>query len=75
MLRHRLGDRYLRLDEEQSKEQEWILGLDVATAEAQRTIKAIAQGTFQNAVNNPLLQAMLEHEAPQPHFFHGPNEH
>lgn len=73
MLRHRLGNRYLRLDEEQSKEQERILGLDVATADAQRTIKAIAHGTFQNTVNNPLLQAMLEHEAPLPRFYHGPN--
>ena len=75
MLRHRLGDRYLRLDEEQSKEQERILGLDVATAHAQRTIKAIAHGTFQNAVNNPVLQAMLAQQAPQPRFFHGPNAH
>lgn len=72
MLRHRLGDRYLRLDEIQSKEQERQLGLDVATEEAKKTIKAIAGGTFQNAVNNPILRSILSHTALETKFFHGP---
>ena len=38
ILRHKLGERYLRVDTEQSKEQEHDLGLDVATEAAQRTI-------------------------------------
>ncbi len=74
MLSHRLGDAYLRIDEEQSKEQERVLGLDVATETARRTIKAIARGTVQNVVNNSALQRMLEHQAPQARFYHGPNE-
>ena len=72
MMRHRLGDRYLRLDAEQSKEQERVLGLDVATCDAQRTIKAVARGTFQDAINHDVLRSMLCHEAPPPKFFHSP---
>lgn len=75
MLKHDLGDRYLRLDAEQSKEQERVLGLDVATDRAQRTIKALADGTYQNSVNEPLLDLMLHHEAARPHFFYGRNAH
>jgi patatin-like phospholipase/acyl hydrolase len=73
MLEHRLEDRYLRLDEVQSKEQEQALGLDVATDEARGTIKSIARGTFQNSINNPTLRAILNHSPPTPKFFHGPN--
>jgi hypothetical protein len=73
MLRHRLPGRYLRLDEYQSKEQERALGLDVATDEAKKTANGMAHGTFQNAVNDPLLMGMLEYSAPPPHFFYGAN--
>jgi hypothetical protein len=34
ILRHKLGERYLRVDTEQSKEQERNLGLDVASEAA-----------------------------------------
>lgn len=70
MMKHRLADNYLRLDETQSKEQEQILGLDVATSDAQRTIRALASGTVQRAINEPLLRAILDHRAPAPKFFH-----
>jgi patatin-like phospholipase/acyl hydrolase len=70
MMKHRLAANYLRLDETQSKEQEQVLGLDVATLDAQRTIKAIASGTAQRAINDPLLRTMLEYTAPAPKFFH-----
>lgn len=73
MLKHTLGDRYLRLDAQQSKEQERILGIDVASNRAQLTIKSLADGTFQNAVNDPLLQEILKYQAPPTHFFYGPN--
>lgn len=70
MMRHRLGDRYLRLDAEQSKEQERALGLDVATQEAQETIKAIARGSFQQFINHGTLRNMLDHSVSPPKFFH-----
>jgi patatin-like phospholipase/acyl hydrolase len=70
MMRHRLDANYLRLDETQSKEQEQILGLDVATLDAQRTIRALASGTAQRAINEPLLRTILNHNASAPKFFH-----
>lgn len=70
MLRHRLGDRYLRLDTTQSPEQVRDLALDVAHEHARRTIGALAESTIRSAINDPLLQMMLEHEAPPSTFFH-----
>jgi patatin-like phospholipase/acyl hydrolase len=69
MLRHRLGDRYVRVDELQSKEQERELALDVATEDAQRTIRALAEASVRYLVNNPVLQAMLAQRASPPKFF------
>jgi patatin-like phospholipase/acyl hydrolase len=70
MLRHRLGDRYVRLDEQQSREQENALALDVATVGAQRTMRALAEVTVQRCLNDPRLVAMLARRAPQPVFYH-----
>jgi hypothetical protein len=70
MLGHRLSDRYLRLDANQSKEQERALGLDIATDEARKIISALASATLQEHINKPLLKEMLENQAPQPIFHH-----
>jgi uncharacterized protein len=70
MLGHRLSDRYLRLDANQSKEQERQMGLDIATDKAHKNIRALASATFQDHINNPLLNEMLENQAPQPIFYH-----
>ena len=72
MLRHRLADRYVRLDAIQSKEQERILGLDVATEEAQKTIRALASATIQENINNRVLQEMLQNKAEATKFYHKP---
>jgi predicted mannosyl-3-phosphoglycerate phosphatase (HAD superfamily) len=60
---HRLADRYLRLDANQSKEQERNLAVDVATKPAQRTLRGLAAGTVQANINNPILRGFLAHEA------------
>ena len=70
MLRHRLAGRYMRLDAVQSKEQERMLGLDVATGEAQKTIRALASATVQENINNPLLREMLNNKAGATKFHH-----
>ncbi len=68
MVKQKLRDRYLRVDAVQSKEQEKFLGLDVATQQAQKTIRGLASGSYQDIVNNPTLIKMLEHQSPQPSF-------
>jgi patatin-like phospholipase/acyl hydrolase len=70
MLRHRLRDRYVRIDALQSKEQERILGLDVATEAAQQTIRALASNTVQDTINNSMLQQILSTQATPVRFFH-----
>jgi len=69
MMQHRLGERYLRLDEIQSKEQEKVLGLDIATNEAKKTIQALAEGTVQHFSPHSQLNSMLEYNAPSPVFY------
>lgn len=64
MMEHRLGDRYLRLDALQSKEQERHLALDVATEDAQKTIRGLAAGTVQAYISDTRLQGFLSHRAP-----------
>lgn len=68
-LRHRLGNRYLRLDTTQSPEQVRDLALDVAHIDARRTIGGLAESTIRSAINDPMLRSMLEHVAPPSVFF------
>ena len=76
VLRHKLGERYLRIDAEQSKEQERDLGLDIATDAATRTIRGLATATAQEALNNAALLEMLSRKADAPVFYHrGAREH
>lgn len=74
MLKHELGDRYLRIDEVQSPEQAADLGLDVANEAARKTIRGLANGAFQKALGNPKIEAILAANAPAGRFFHGPNK-
>jgi len=70
MLKHRLGDRYVRLDVQQSREQEKSLSLDTATPQVQQTIRALATATIQAGLNDPRLRVMFEHSAAMPRFYH-----
>lgn len=69
ILRHKLGERYLRVDYVQSTEQERHLALDVATDAAQRTIRGLAESSYRESVNSPALARMLQHRASQPVFY------
>lgn len=71
MLLHKLGDRYFRIDSIQSKAQERDLGLDVATPNAQSTIKGLGSAAFREAVSSPVLRRMLQHTPPTPYFYYG----
>lgn len=70
MLGHKLADRYVRIDEVQSKEQERDLGLDVATESAQKTIRGLAAGSVQRMLNDGHLGKILAYTAPEPAFHH-----
>jgi patatin-like phospholipase/acyl hydrolase len=72
VMRHRLGDRYLRLDAEPSAEQAAELGLDVASDFATQDLKALAKATGRTIMNSEQINELLTHGRTQPTFFHGP---
>lgn len=63
MMRHRFGDRYLRIDRSQARGQEADLALDCASSKAKATLLAMAEASFAEHSNNPALLAMLDHHA------------
>lgn len=63
MMRHKLGDRYVRIDRSQSKEQERELSLDTASAVAQNDLMGLAEAAFQDAVPTDQLKAFFVEEA------------
>jgi patatin-like phospholipase/acyl hydrolase len=70
MLEHKLGSNYLRIDAEQSPEQERDLALDVATVAAQKTIRGLASSSVQGVLNHPTLKQILGRTASQPVFYY-----
>jgi len=69
MARHRLQDRYLRLDEEQSPEQNADLALDMATPHAIGTLTALGEQTGKEARANGAIRDFLNHDARAAEFF------
>jgi len=61
MMRHRLGDRYLRIDRDQADSQRSDLALDCASEAAKATLLAMAKNSFAEFSNNAALRTMLEH--------------
>lgn len=70
MLRHRMGENYLRIDQEQSREQEDSLGLDIATEGAIEDLKGLAEGSIREHLGRAMLPEFLKHTAPSPTFYH-----
>lgn len=64
MMRHVLGDRYLRIDRRQADEQRSALALDVATPEAISNLQSLALASFAEVSANPRLRELLKHDAP-----------
>lgn len=65
MLQRRLGDRYLRVDRDQSPAEQQVLGLNVATPEATRRLGAMARKSVSRIRNDARLKRMLRHQAPR----------
>jgi uncharacterized protein len=63
MMRHRLRDNYLRIDHQQSPEQERFLALDVASAGAISDLRALAESSVRDALGKTNLSMILQHIA------------
>ena len=70
MLKHQLGERYVRFDAQPSHEQVLDLGLDLATASRRQTLLGMAEGCYQELSNDPQVITMLAHRPPAPKFYH-----
>lgn len=70
MLKHQLGDRYVRFDEQPSAEQVTDLGLDLATEKRRDTLLGMADGCYQALSNNSRVLDMLKHQPSKPIFYH-----
>lgn len=68
VMKHRLGANYLRIDRQQSAEQERFLALDVATRAAVLDLRALAEASIRENINSPLLKSAMAHNAPQQKF-------
>jgi patatin-like phospholipase/acyl hydrolase len=72
MMQHKLGDKYLRIDCDQSNEQQKSLSLDVATSDAQSTISAMAEATVRREINR--FDEFIGHQAEPAPFYYGPKK-
>jgi patatin-like phospholipase/acyl hydrolase len=68
MLKHQLGGRYVRFDEEPSAEQTSDLGMDLATESRRKTLLGMADGCYQALCNDSRVIDMLAHRPPVPTF-------
>lgn len=64
MMKHVLGERYLRIDRRQGDEQRSELALDCATPNAISNLLSIAHASFAEVSANTQLRHMLAHTAP-----------
>lgn len=70
MLKHQLGDRYIRFDEQPSAEQISDLGMDLATESRRKTLLGMADGCYQALCNDRRVIDMLAHRPTKPTFYH-----
>lgn len=71
MLEHRLGPRFIRVNEKPSTAQQADVGLDVATANARKTLKALGTISAQRVLGQPGVQQVLNYHAPLHPFYYG----
>lgn len=71
VLRHKLGNRYLRIDHDQSAEQSKHLALDVATPQAIENLLGLAEASVRQHLPSSILREFLAHSAPEQDFLRG----
>lgn len=62
VMRHKLAERYLRIDQTQSKEQERELSLDTASEIARKDLQGLAEAAFRENVIKPQFKAFFAQE-------------
>jgi predicted acylesterase/phospholipase RssA len=69
MLRHRLGSRYLHIDDQASSQQARVIALDKTDRAAQEVLLSTARQRTKQCAGDPRVQGFLGHIANVPTFF------
>lgn len=69
VLRHQLGERYIRIDSERSPEQERNLSMDSASPSATQDLLGLAEASVRQYLPRPPLPGFLKHRAAPATFF------
>jgi len=72
ILRHRLADRYVRIDTQRATGIETDLAFDGATEFGTKTILSLADHAYEEALKRPRVVEMLQAQAPEAVFFPAP---
>ena len=75
MLGHRLGNRYLHVDDELHDERARAVALDVADQNAREVLLGAATQRSKTSISKPEFRTFLEHSPSKPVFFYGENAH
>lgn len=70
---HRLGDRFMAINDTLTQNQVKDVGLDLADAQAKQTLLGRADHSYQNALKAGIAARFLDHIAPAARFYHGPH--
>lgn len=71
MLGHRLGERYLHIDDELNDARAGAVALDKADQAAQDVLLGAAVERSKNCISDPAFQAFLAHSPAKPVFYYG----
>jgi predicted acylesterase/phospholipase RssA len=70
MLDHRLGDRYLHIDDENTDKRARAVALDKTDAAAREVLLGVAEQRSKQCVSDARVQSFMNYQAPTPTFFH-----
>lgn len=68
---HRLGHRFMSINDTLTQDQVKDVSLDLADAQAKQTLLGRADNSYQLALKEGIAARFLNHIAPTPRFFHG----
>jgi predicted acylesterase/phospholipase RssA len=71
MLNHRLHNRYLHIDDDNSDERARALALDKTDAAAREVLLGTAEQRSKHCISDPRVREFMNHTASNPTFFHG----
>ena len=74
MLKHKLGERFLHVDDELNDERARVVALDRADKHAKQALFSAAVERSKACISNPVFRTYLAHSPAKPVFFYGENK-